>query len=84
MIILKTIEELRLMRESANEILKERLDKMDGEFKKLYQRQSELEEIIDGVACIFVEHTATLDERMNEQVEIFKKRLTNYVNNRKQ
>lgn len=68
----------------ANEILKEKLDKLDGDFKKLYQRQSELEEIIDGVARIFVEHTATLDERMNEQVEIFKKRLTNYVNNRKQ
>lgn len=70
--------------QKANEILIERLNKMDDELKRVYQRQSELEEIIDGVARIFVEHTATLDERMNEQVEIFKKRMNNYVNNRKQ
>ena len=70
--------------QKANEIVIERLNKMDDELKRVYQRQSELEEIIDGVARIFVEHTATLDERMNEQVEIFKKRMNNYVNNRKQ
>ena len=68
----------------ANKILNEKLTDLSEKFEKVYKRQTELEEIIDGIARMFVEHTATLDERMNEQIEIFKRRMTNYVNNGKQ
>ena len=68
----------------ANKILNEKLTDLSEKFDKVYKRQTELEEIIDGIARMFVEHTATLDERMNEQIEIFKRRMTNYVNNGKQ
>lgn len=68
----------------ANKILNEKLTDLSEKFERVYKRQTELEEIIDGIARMFVEHTATLDERMNEQIEIFKRRMTNYVNNGKQ
>lgn len=70
--------------EKANKILNEKVADLNEKFEKVYKRQSELEEIIDGIARMFVEHTATLDERMNEQIEIFKRRMTNYANNREQ